>query len=350
MLQTLNYPQIDIVSNKKASSATVKKPPSRFSRFGFGKGKELSAVPVTSGPQNGEATASKFANDDTKGTHPTQENLQGHGESDPNYYQRPSSKQMTESELRNAPLTAPKVNFDGKIILGGDHAESGLAFEEEEKSNMYGARDLKSRQGKLGDETRDTGLDRDPQKHASNITNGLDDKSNISNIQPLKDYKTGKLRDMKIHLENRSEDHPLNSQLTGDTDLRWEEENYTYNFVKRRYDEESALLNHENNDANDIYDDQASRSESTKVEWEEVDTPISNTMIHLFVGFRKKVTRMEHLLEEVRKPEYTIDTFFQRNCTFFKGRVKITKNFFFLFLILTAVMLFFIFDTMVNLR
>ena len=346
-----------MMNNKKASSATVRKPSSRFSRFGFGKNKkEISTISDASSPQNGTGIASKrFTSIDIKGTNPTQENLQTHGESDPKYsndyytkHGRPSTKQMTESELQNAPLTAQKVNFDGKIILGGDFTESGLVYEEE-KSNKNGARDLRSRQGKLVDETRDTGLDRDPNKHPSDVTNGLDDKSNASGKQYVKDYKTGKLKDMKIHLENRSEDHPLNSQLTGDTDLRWEEESYTYNFVKRKCDEESMLLDHENNNADDIYDDhQASRSESTKIEWEEVDTPISNTMIHLFVGFRKKVTKMEELVQEVRKPEYTIDTFFERNFTFFKGRVKITKNFFFLFLILTAVMLFFVLDTRVS--
>jgi len=56
---------------------------------------------------------------------------------------------------------------------------------------------------------------------------------------------------------------------------------------------------------------------------------------------------MEYLIQEVRKPDYTMDTFFERNFKFLKGKLQVTKNFFFIFLILTGVMLYFIFDTMV---
>lgn len=199
--------------------------------------------------------------------------------------------------------------------------------------------------GKLVDETQDTGT-----KGEIRPTSALSDMfktGNIGNSMMLaKDKAKGD--------DKSDRSFPLSKKVTGEgSELRFEEESpLMINFTKRDVqEEESFMLDHDNSQAEDVFGEKRSqrskRSESI-IELEEFDVPVSSSMINLFVGFKRKVNRLEDMYHEVRKPEYTIDTFFERNLTFFNGKLKVTKNFFFIFLILTGVMLFFIFDTLVR--
>ena len=236
--------------------------------------------------------------------------------------------------------------------------EKNLEKGEMDEDNNNKNNDNKMRNpGNIIDETRDTGYQKDNRKESQDITGLLGNINAGTQLTLDREYaKDEKLRDL---MRNQFEDktgnnfYPLSKKITGETDIRFdeEEEPFFVTFKKRKFnEEESVLISHQNIDDIDLSESfehiKSVKSES-RIEWEEVDEPISNTMIHLFVGMKKKVSRMEYLIQEVRKPDYTMDTFFERNFKFLKGKLQVTKNFFFIFLILTGVMLYFIFDTMV---
>jgi len=226
---------------------------------------------------------------------------------------------------------------------------------EVQRLNVANQLNKTSAQGLLHDDTQDTNIiQRDLKRPSEDMSNifGNDKLAPLAlfNKNQRKDENLHTMMKNKLHDQSDGRSWPLSRKLTGESDIMIDEESPMFvTFKKRRFDEEeSVLLSHNESQINDSFDAQQSAKTKGSIEWEELDAPVSNSMIKLFVGMKNKVSRVEYLVNEVRKPEYTLDTFFQRNFKFFKGKIQVTKNFFFIFIILTAVMLFFIFDTMVK--
>jgi hypothetical protein len=83
---------------------------------------------------------------------------------------------------------------------------------------------------------------------------------------------------------------------------------------------------------------------------EEVDAPVPNCLIRFFLWLRVQASKLEAWYKKIRSPEYTLDVFFERNCVFWKGKIKITKNFFFIFMIMTIIMMVYAIDTSVIIK
>jgi hypothetical protein len=80
---------------------------------------------------------------------------------------------------------------------------------------------------------------------------------------------------------------------------------------------------------------------------EEFDVPVPNALIRFFIWLKRKAQIVEATYIKMRSPDYTLDTFFANNCVFFKGKLKITKTFFFIFLMLIGIMIYFTVDSSV---
>jgi len=246
--------------------------------------------------------------------------------------------------------TDKSATFQATAQTGFGIDQTGFNEEEEKADGRSGNK--RFLHDNLIDETRDTGFHKN---HKSGDFTGL--FGNTLYKDNNKDFKLNDLMKNKLQDKFNEKTYQLSRKVTGESDLNFDEEEespFFVKFKKRRFDEEeSVLLSHPEELVESLEIEhehvKSPRSEwsESKIELEEIDEPISNTMIHLFVGMKKKITRMEYLVQEVRKPEYTLDTFFDRNFKFFKGKLAIKKNFFFIFLLLTAVMLFFVFDTLV---
>jgi len=245
--------------------------------------------------------------------------------------------------------TDKSATFQATAQTGFGIDQTGFNEEEEKADGRSGNK--RFLHDNLIDETRDTGFHKN---HKSGDFTGL--FGNTLYKDNNKDFKLNDLMKNKLQDKFNEKTYQLSRKVTGESDLNFDEEEespFFVKFKKRRFDEEeSVLLSHPEELVESLEIEhehvKSPRSEwsESKIELEEIDEPISNTMIHLFVGMKKKITRMEYLVQEVRKPEYTLDTFFDRNFKFFKGKLAIKKNFFFIFLLLTAVMLFFVFDTL----
>lgn len=236
---------------------------------------------------------------------------------------------------------SPMAREDWHFLLGSETPEP--RFNQTRDERFYEQPTPSLAIGRPADETRDTALFKEGNRPGSGMSNIFINDGSGNAVGFHKEYaKTNIL----LEALDSSPTHLLSNKKKV-IEIYEEEGPFSVEFRKRAFDTEEESFIYEHDDPKDLIEKKPTRTR-TAVETDEFDAAISKGLINFFVGFRKRTARLDYLVQEVRKPDYTLDTFFERNFTFFKGKLQITKNFFFLFVLLTGIMLYFIIDTLVS--